>query len=419
MDHHSLVRTLLNPGVNDTLAELRRCHLREDRASLFALAERLQSSANEGLSTALGAFERYLEDLPACGGLHASPNGNEVIATAVGCLCESALYDQCGVDGVTVKATALHELALPRSGLTIVLPSPSDVLCRASSDALAITADGDELARIARTCDGGLELLTAAPGVRVLRRFVVSGVSVEGGFLRYGANLPPSADVLDRSISAEEKEHLEVAVGLLRAAAPGLYDELRAEKVRLIALRPRSGMLRQSCSFRSAPGLIFVNLSDPLEVLDLVCHEYHHLKLFRVQETASLMHRPEVPVRAPWRADQRTSEGLLHGTYVFYMCAWLLEMLFRTFSPSQRGRMRLVVFRACIEAGLAELEQAEPELSPLGRSLVDAMHTGNEVAIAELEAASPTAVGWARTAVGDHMARVGRGKGREPWFLGT
>jgi HEXXH motif-containing protein len=417
VDQHSLVRTLLNPGVNDTLRELRFAHLQEDLASLSAFAQKGQcSEKNDGLATALRAFEFCLDDLPACGGLHGTPR-KDVVAAAVGCVCESALYDACA-DRVTVDAPALQELALPRSGLTIILPVPSDVRCSASSDAVTITADGGELARIGRGTAGGLELIAAAPGVRALRRFVASGVPVEGGYLRYGEHLPPSADVLDRSLSAEEKDHLQVALGLLHAAAPGLYDEIHEEKVRLIALQPRPGVLRQSCSFRSAPGLVFVNMSDPLEVLDLLCHEYHHLKLFRVQETATLMHRPAIPVRAPWRADRRTSEGLLHGTYVFYMCAWLLDMLYEVFPPSQRGRTRLMMFRACIEAGLAELERTEPEFSPLGRSLIDAIHGGNDAAIARLEAASPAAVRWARYTVKDHMARVGTAESREPWFLG-
>jgi HEXXH motif-containing protein len=241
---------------------------------------------------------------------------------------------------------------------------------------------------------------------------------VEVGYLRYGQHLPPAAGVLDRPLSAEEADRLDVAVGLLRTAAPALYEELRQGEVRLVPLRPRPGLLRQSCSFRSAPGLVFLNLSDPLEILDLLCHEYHHLKLFRVQEAATLLHRSAVPARAPWRPDVRTAEGVLHGTYVFFMCAWLLDALFRSFAPSDRGRTRLVVFRACIEAGLAELERVAPEPSALGRLMMDGMQAGNSVAVATLEAASPSAVEWARGVVAEHLSLVGGAQSREPWFLG-
>jgi HEXXH motif-containing protein len=417
LKHQSLVRTLLNPGESETLTELRVRHRQDDLALLSALAQESGClEASDGLPTAFSALAQCLGDIPACGGLHGNSE-NDVIAAAVGCLSESSLHGECS-DDIDVEITALRELVLPRSGLTITLPEPCDVRCRASYNAVTITAASRELARIGHAAEGGLELLTAASGVRALNRFVASGVPVEGGYQRYGAQLPSSADVLDRPLSEEEKDHLHIALGLLQAAAPALYDELQQEKVRVIALRPRSGVLRQSCSFRSAPGLVFVNLSDPLEVLDLLCHEYHHLKLFRVQETATLMHRPSIPVRAPWRADWRTSEGLLHGTYVFYMCAWLLDSLFQVFSRSKRGQTRLTIFRASIEAGLAELERVKPELSPLGRSLVDAMHTGNDAAISILDASSPASVKWARRVVGDHIARVGAGEGREPWFLG-
>lgn len=246
----------------------------------------------------------------------------------------------------------------------------------------------------------------------------VDGLGIEPCLIEFDKRLPSGAAVMGRPLAADEHDRLRKAIGLLRAAAPGMQAEMVDEGIRIVPLSPRPGLVRQSCSFRTAPGLVFLNLHDPLEILDLLCHEYHHLKLFRVQAEAPLMDRPEVPVVAPWRADRRTAEGLLHGTYVFFMCALLLDAVFTRFPPSDRGVLRHVLFRVCVESGRVELRAADPGLTPFGHRLVDEMAERNDAVLDALSVTAPDALAWSRRTVADHMARAGGPERSEPWFLG-
>jgi HEXXH motif-containing protein len=415
-DEDALVKVLLRPGPGPVLADLRARHRRADVAVLDGLIAGCRSSPNPSdaaLAPMLTVLADEIDDVPACGGLHGQGDAR-ALAAASGGLCERAMHEGTRCEGVVPDAV---DFSLPRSGLTVVLPERLRLRYAVAEGGIVLQGPDGELARLRRTPPGDVELVAVAPGVRALHRIDAAGLSVEAGLQRFGEQLPPGAAVLDRPLTPDEHERLQVAVGLLRVVAPQLYVEMVEEKVRLVPLAPRPGLLRQSCSFRTAPGLVFLNLADPVEILDLLCHEYHHLKLFRVQEHTTLLERPETPVVAPWRADRRTAEGLLHGTYVFFMCAWLLDALFAQFAPSVRGRTRQLVFRVCVEAALAELDRVAPGLTPVGGLLVDAMATGNAAALATLPVTDERTA-WARRTVTDHLARAGGPDRSEPWFLG-
>ncbi|MCP3979041.1 MAG: hypothetical protein GY716_06870 [bacterium] len=390
---------------------MRRDHHRADRELLASLRTDPDRS---DVSCPLAELDG-LESLPACGGLHQSPAA--LCATAMMSAAERALVDGSSAQG-TVEGG--REFALPICGVRLVVPD--DAALHWVVDAggeLQLSDGGRLLATISRSSPGEPWGVVAGDEAQRLRRTPVGGLTIEPGLVSYDARLPTSASILDRPLTDKEFHAIEVAVGLLRSAAPDLLREMTDEGVRLVPLTPKPGVIRQSCSFRTAPGLVFLNPGDPLEILDLLCHEYHHLKLFRFQEHHELLAEPDVPVAAPWRADTRTAEGLLHGTYVFVMCAWLLDRVYALFPPSWRGRRRLVVFRVCVESALAELRRARAGPIGLGRSLVERIDESNTAALAALNDRLPETVEWARRTVDDHMARSGTERSTDPWFLGT
>lgn len=333
------------------------------------------------------------------------------------CAAEQALLGGSPAEG-TVHG--VREFALPSCGVRLVTSHEAALrwVVDGSGD-LELYGDGRHLATISRPRSDEARVVVWDGGTRTLRRTHVGELVIEPGLVSFDAQLPASASVLDRPLTDSELHAVELAVGLLRSAAPDLLKEMSDEGVRLVPLTPKAGVVRQSCSFRTAPGLVFLNPGDPLEILDLLCHEYHHLKLFRFQEHHELLEEPDVPVAAPWRADTRTAEGLLHGTYVFFMCAWLLDRVYACFPPSWRGRRRLVVFRVCVESALAELRRAPAGPIGLGACIIERIEEGNASALAALEDRLPDAVAWARGTVDDHMSRSGTERRTDPWFLGT
>jgi len=151
----------------------------------------------------------------------------------------------------------------------------------------------------------------------------------------------------------------------------------------------------------------------------VLCHEYHHLKLFMVEEQHPLLSDPGAPVVAPWRRDLRTARGLLHGIYVFFMVARVFGRLFQTFPPSEAGLRKLLVWRIALEIGI-DLLRDRSTWSPteLGSELVDQMAESNRLSLAELEAEHRRLAEWVRSAIVEHVGQAGRPDSREPWFLG-
>jgi hypothetical protein len=160
-----------------------------------------------------------------------------------------------------------------------------------------------------------------------------------------------------------------------------------------------------------------------MEFMDLLCHEYHHLKLFRVQEFFPMTQPSDIQVATPWRTDKRSIDGLFHGIYVFAMCARLLRRMDETLELQRKGLRREVVFRVCVEKAIADIRAQDALLLPRGDKLCSAIANENATQLAYL-AARPMdgadlqrEIDWARKKVSEHLASVERKERTQPWYL--
>ncbi|MFF2191866.1 aKG-HExxH-type peptide beta-hydroxylase [Streptomyces sp. NPDC058157] len=162
------------------------------------------------------------------------------------------------------------------------------------------------------------------------------------------------------------------------------YDSARAdETARLLrSVVPLGGGSRSSgATLPAAAGAVLARGQAPPALAATLVHEVQHGKLAALTDVLTLHTADRTPCHwAPWRADPRPLEGLLHGTYAHLALAgyWQRAALY-----GARGAWaRHARIRAQVEAVLPVLRD-HPRLTLAGREFVDSM-AGAERAMDEL-----------------------------------
>ncbi|RPF45521.1 HEXXH motif-containing protein [Streptomyces sp. Ag109_G2-6] len=162
------------------------------------------------------------------------------------------------------------------------------------------------------------------------------------------------------------------------------YDSARADEAgRLLrCVVPLGGGSRSSgATLPAAAGAVLARGQSPPALAATLVHEVQHGKLAALTDVLTLHTADRTPRHwAPWRADPRPLEGLLHGTYAHLALAgyWQRAALY-----GARGAWaRHARIRAQVAAVLPVLRD-HPRLTLAGREFVDAM-TGAERAMDEL-----------------------------------
>ncbi|MGW2666540.1 aKG-HExxH-type peptide beta-hydroxylase [Streptomyces sp. NPDC001272] len=152
------------------------------------------------------------------------------------------------------------------------------------------------------------------------------------------------------------------------------YDSARAdETARLLrCVVPLGGGSRSSgATLPAAAGAVLARGQSPPALAATLVHEVQHGKLAALTDVLTLHTADRTPRHwAPWRADPRPLDGLLHGTYAHLALAgyWQRAALYGARGAwAQHARIRAQV------AAVLPALRAHPRLTPAGREFVSGM----------------------------------------------
>lgn len=118
------------------------------------------------------------------------------------------------------------------------------------------------------------------------------------------------------------RRHTELLRGALAAIehyVPEMFEQI-CGTVRIVGLKSSDGDFT-NVSFSELPGAMLLSVIDhPLVMADRVIHEFHHNRLFHIEDSGSLFAADcpaEESYYSPWRNDRRPLKGVLHGLYVY------------------------------------------------------------------------------------------------------
>ena len=177
------------------------------------------------------------------------------------------------------------------------------------------------------------------------------------------------------------KATVPAALELLSAVAPAWLAELESLLVRIYGAMPTgaAGQGFAGASSRLVWGAVFVNIArndSRVPLLATLCHEASHQLLFGLSLHAPLtLNPPEQRFASPLRSDPRPMDGVYHATFVAARLSLLYSLLRNhtdlTAPERALAASRVPEMRRRFEQGRAIVD-AEGELSPLGRELLDA-----------------------------------------------
>ncbi|MFJ3881194.1 HEXXH motif domain-containing protein [Streptomyces sp. NPDC090077] len=154
----------------------------------------------------------------------------------------------------------------------------------------------------------------------------------------------------------------------------GRYDSARAEEIGLLlrSVVPLAGGSRSTgATLPAAAGSVLARAQAPPALAATLVHEVQHGKLAALADVLTLHTADRTPRHwAPWRADPRPLEGLLHGAYAHLALAgyWQHAALYGARGAwAQHARIRAQV------AAVLPALRAHPALTVTGREFVDGM----------------------------------------------
>ena len=140
--------------------------------------------------------------------------------------------------------------------------------------------------------------------------------------------------VLDAGL-AYQNEHVNLVaetLALIERYQPAAYAQFR-DVMRFIALKPQRTGNYTNISHSDLPGAFICGVvHEPLELGDTLLHEFHHNRLFFIEEIGPFFVDPEDNLQttgayySPWRSDLRPLHGIFHALYVYLpVCRFWLE----------------------------------------------------------------------------------------------
>ncbi len=316
----------------------------------------------------------------------------------------------------TLRVEATSTVALPNSGYLIRLPEQTDeVTLRVRGRGASVQADGVQVElKLTSNGEAGLDPAQADP--RVVQQLPNLGkLGLELGGISTVIELPPNFELLQEVPGEAQTQVLLHALAVLKHTNHAMYQEMVALPV-WIALLKR-GSQRLSLTADGLPNLVYTNLIDPLETVDLLVHEYHHLKLDLLQETTPLLKRPRIPVVAPWRPELRTAGGVLHGAYVFANVARAFDSIMDMGQPSDQGRRRRAAWRAAVLRGIELLRESDAGVTEAGEQLLCGMEDDARSWMNDHAMSDRDELAWAELSVDRHVDGVLAGSRPEPLYM--
>ncbi|MDZ7736240.1 MAG: HEXXH motif-containing putative peptide modification protein [Gammaproteobacteria bacterium] len=185
-------------------------------------------------------------------------------------------------------------------------------------------------------------------------------------------------------------ELVQQTLQVLRDRAPEVFAQF-ADAVPYIALKPLRGGDYTNLAHSELPGtFIAAAIDHPHEMADTFIHEFHHNRLFFLEETGPFFDEThtqaleEQRYYSPWRDDLRSLHGIYHAVYVFIPVTrfWLRVLAEDPPDDSLRAYAgeRIARFLLQLRIGIAQIDR-HAELTPYGEALFRQM-AGD---VAELE----------------------------------
>ncbi|MEV6006187.1 HEXXH motif-containing putative peptide modification protein [Streptomyces sp. NPDC051976] len=325
--------------------------------------------------------------------------------------------------GVPYAREVAH-VHFPSSGITL-LPAQGTrqkSLIEAGPEGVRVTMRGAGTVHLGVGAEGRLLLAddTSVPSGVEARitdelvdglRFVTHGTAIAAVA---GTDVTP----LSARLSPSELACVHEAVRVLDRTAPEFLEQLRSPGFSIVPLAGRPGVARQSLSHRQLPGVVFASVTSPGEFIDLVCHEFHHLRLFTLDAAFPLLANPSAGVLSPWRSQRRTAEGLLHAIYVFAQLSALFGRIFDTYPAAEAGNQRVATWLVCMSVGLELLRECDGQLTEHGDAVVSRMEADTSESLRGIEKlVGASVIARLRTEVAAHLAQAGNADSRAPRYL--
>jgi HEXXH motif-containing protein len=196
----------------------------------------------------------------------------------------------------------------------------------------------------------------------------------------------PGLDFVDPALKADhayQREHarlVEEVLSLVDAYQPETFSQFRSV-MRSVALKPRNVGGYSNISHSDLPGAFICGVvPDPYELADTFIHEFHHNRLFFIEEIAPFFTGPEHLLQtdasyySPWRTDLRPLHGIFHALYVHLpVCRFWLQVHLRANLDGMRAsyvRDRLVRSPLQLQIAVHQLRR-HGTFSDFGRTLFD------------------------------------------------
>jgi HEXXH motif-containing protein len=303
---------------------------------------------------------------------------------------------------LTVEFPPCRSLVFPLSGQRADRPGASQPL-RASTS-------GGEIVLNWQRMDGQIRWLhaEAIKGIRL-----DAAATQDLGYASTATRVRPPAPLAE-----DERSRIATALRLLEIADERVLREMQDSCICLTPPVDRRDLTRQSFSVESVPRVVWCGIADPFELADVISHEYHHLKLFLVEEAQPLMRNPSAPTVVPWRRDLRGARGLLHGCYVFFCLSEIFDRLFLRFAPSSAGRRRLLTLLAAVDFGIDLLRATDWRPTAFGACMASEIEVRNRERLERVAAADPRLARSVHEAIARHIAQAGRASSAPPWLFG-
>lgn len=153
-----------------------------------------------------------------------------------------------------------------------------------------------------------------------------------------------------------------------------------AEVMTVVAIKPLDVGGYVNVSYSDLPGAFVISATEnAYEMADVLIHEFHHNRLFFIEENAPFFEDGENAVSdmrfySPWRGDLRALMGILHGLYVFIPVRefWGNVARDETLDPTERDFARTWVARNTLELSIgAHQLDRHARFTQFGRELFE------------------------------------------------
>lgn len=367
-----------------------------------ALRTKLKSASRvspewRSVQSACGEDTGVLRRVPAYGGLLLGDDKwahNEIAALAL----ELHVATARPCPDIEVSLSAGQRLCFPLS----------------TSDILAKT-DG-----VVRVVDGAIvfQCVNSHALVPMLNTKSCIGPLVSVSPLACVREVPEALGIEVRVVSEMSEAGSQVArqaIGLLEQAWPELLEDLVETKTGLALLG--TGRARHSFSSRLAPNIVFAGADDPVDMAELIVHEYLHLRLFAIEAVVDFVRAGDGDVYSPWKGTKRKAEALLHALYVFDGVSEFYDRVAVLTQLTERGRHRSAIRLCGIEQGCNEALSVHERLTTQGIQLVQKIAERCSIRLQDSTHTMQDEFAWAKMELKENRRRVDQRDGPDPWYV--